>query len=36
MNEEDFRTIYGIGEFKSRKYAAAFIEAVKEYTQKET
>ena len=30
-NEEDFRAIYGIGEFKSQKYAAAFIAAVKEY-----
>ena len=27
-NDEDFRGIYGIGEFKSQKYAAAFIAAV--------
>lgn len=29
-NDEDFRGIYGIGEFKSQKYAAAFIAAVSE------
>ena len=34
MNDEDFRQIYGIGEFKSQKYAAAFIEAVREYSNK--
>ena len=27
-NDEDFRGIYGIGEFKSQKYAAAFIAEV--------
>ena len=31
QNDEDFRAIYGIGEFKSQKYAAAFIAAVREY-----
>ena len=35
-NDEDFRMIYGIGEFKSQKYAAAFIEAVRQYSQKES
>ena len=31
QNDEDFRQIYGIGEFKSQKYAAAFIAAVREF-----
>ncbi len=31
QNDEDFRSIYGIGEFKSQKYAAAFIAAVSAY-----
>ena len=34
MNDEDFRGIYGIGEFKSQKYAAAFIAAVSEFGSK--
>ena len=34
-NDEDFRRIYGIGEFKSQKYAAAFIAAVREYDGEE-
>ena len=34
QNDEDFRRIYGIGEFKSQKYAGAFIAAVRDYSQK--
>ena len=32
-NDEDFRMIYGIGEFKSQKYASAFIAAVREFEE---
>ena len=31
QNSEDFRAIYGIGEFKSQKYADAFIAEVNRY-----
>ncbi len=33
-NEEDFRTIYGIGEFKSAKYCAEFTKFIAEYLKK--
>lgn len=31
QNEEDFRTVYGIGEFKSAKYCAEFTRCIAEY-----
>lgn len=31
QNEEDFRTVYGIGEFKSAKYCAEFTKCITDY-----
>lgn len=35
QNDEDFRSIYGIGEFKSQKYAADVIALVSEYVKRQ-
>lgn len=34
QNEEDFRAVYGIGEFKSNKYGADFIKCISDYEKK--
>ncbi|MDD6395629.1 MAG: HRDC domain-containing protein [Firmicutes bacterium] len=34
QNEEDFRAIYGIGEFKSAKYCTEFTKCIAEYLKK--